>query len=420
MNAVKKRYSGWSVLREGLRGQTGWTKAWHDRDPEPHYDVIIIGGGGHGLATAYYLARTHGIARVAVIEKGWIGGGNTGRNTTIIRSNYFYPESAALYDLSVSLYEGLSRELNYNIMFSQRGMIEVAHSEAELEMMCRAANAMRINGIDIEILSRDEVLRLAPLLARDLNVRWPVLGGQIQRRAGVARHDAVAWGYARGADARGVDIIQNCEVTGFDIEGGKVVGLQTTRGAIRAKKVGVVVAGHCGVLAGMAGFRLPIESHPLQAMVSEPIKPVLDCVVMSGQVHVYVSQSDKGELVFGAGIDSFNSYSQVGSPPVVENMLNALIELFPIFSRLRFLRQWGGIVDTCPDASPIIGKTPVENLFFNCGWGTGGFKATPGSGHVFAHTIATGEPHKLAVPFALERFTTGYLIDEHGAAGVAH
>jgi sarcosine oxidase subunit beta len=419
MKAAKTHYSGWALLREGIAGQTGWSQAWRDRDPAARYDVAIIGGGGHGLATAYYLARAHGIARVAVIEKGWIGGGNTGRNTTIIRSNYFHPESAALYDLSVGLYEGLSRALNYNIMFSQRGMIEVAHSEADLEMMCRGANAMRINGIDIEIIGRDEVLRLAPLLNADVNCRWPVLGGLIQRRAGVARHDAVAWGYARAADALGVHIIQDCEVTGFEIVRGRAAAVETSRGRIAAERFGMAVAGHSSVLAGMAGFGLPLQSYTLQAMVSEPIKPCLDLVVASSSHGAYVSQSDKGELVMGGNLDRCPSYAQRGNFPVTQSVVAALVEMFPSFATLKLMRQWGGIVDTSPDNSPILGPSPVEGLYLNCGWGTGGFKAIPAAGTLFAHILATGRHHPISEPFDLARFAAGATIDEVHA-GVAH
>jgi sarcosine oxidase subunit beta len=366
------------------------------------------------------LAKEHGIANIAVLEKGWLGGGNTGRNTTVVRSNYLWDESAHLYEHSLKLWEGLSQELNFNTMFSQRGLVSLAHTPHEMRELVRRVSAIRLNGIDSEVLNLEQVKALCPILNTDPKARFPVLGASIQRRGGVARHDAVAWGFARAADARGVDIIQNCEVTGFRISNGRVQGVETTRGFIGANKVGVVVAGHASVMAERAGFRMPIESHPLQALVSEPVKPVLHTVLMSSAVHVYVSQSDKGELVMGAGIDSYNSYAQRGSPHIVENLLNALVELFPIFKRLRVMRTWGGIVDVCPDASPIIGKTPVQSLYFNCGWGTGGFKATPGSGNVFAHTIARDEPHPLNAPFALERFTHGYLIDEHGAAGVAH
>jgi sarcosine oxidase subunit beta len=417
---MKQTYSIFSLLRNALSHDQDWQEAWRSPDPRPDYDVVIIGGGGHGLATAYYLAKEHGITNVAVLEKGWLGGGNTGRNTTVVRSNYLWDESAHLYEFSLKLWEGLSQDLNYNVMFSQRGLVSLAHSQHEMQALRRRVYAIKLNGIDSEFLTPAQLKEWCPIIHVGRDARYPILGASLQRRGGVARHDAVAWGFARAADARGVDIIQNCEVTGLKVENGRVTGVETTRGAIGAKKVAIAVAGHSSVLCAMAGFRLPISSHVLQAMVSEPVKPVLNTVITSGLVHVYVSQSDKGELVMGAGLDTYNSYSQLGSSPVVEDVLSALTDLFPIFSRLRFLRQWGGIVDTCPDASPILGKTPVQNLFLNCGWGTGGFKATPGAGFVFAHTIATGEPHPLAVPFSLERFSTGYLIDEHGASGVAH
>jgi len=415
-----KRFSLLSLMRSAWSAHLDWPSYWRFPDPKRAYDVIIIGAGGHGLATAYYLAREHGMRNVGVLERGWLGGGNTGRNTTIVRSNYLWDESAFLYEHSLRMWESLAEELNINVMLSQRGVLNLAHSHGDVREARRRIHANRLNGIDAEWLDVAEAKAFCPVLDISPEARYPVLGGTLQRRAGVARHDAVAWGYARAADALGVDLIQNCEVTGFDIQGGRVKGVRTTRGAIAAGRVAIVAAGHNSVLAQLAGVRLPLQSHPLQALVSEPVKPVLPCVVMSNAVHVYVSQSDRGELVMGAGIDGFNSYAQRGSFHVIEHQMAACLALFPVFSRLRMMRTWGGIVDVCPDASPIIGELPVEGLFMNGGWGTGGFKSTPGSGHVFAWNIAKGEPHPLARPFALERFTSGALIDEHGAAGVAH
>ena len=414
------RYSIFSLLRNALSYHENWPQAWRSPEPKSSYEVVIVGGGGHGLATAYYLAKEHGITDVAVIERGWIGGGNTGRNTTIVRSNYLWDESAALYEHALKLWEGLSQELNYNVMFSQRGVMNLAHNQHDLRETARRVNANRLNGIDSEMLTASQVKAFCPVIDLRASGRYPVLGASLQRRGGTARHDAVAWGYARGADARGVHIIQNCPVTGFQIENGRITGVETARGPISARKVGIVAAGHSSVLANMAGFRLPLHVLPLQALVSEPVKPIIDCVVMSGAVHAYVSQSDKGELVIGAGVDHYVGYGQRGSLMVTEETLGAICELFPLFRRMRMLRQWGGIVDTCPDASPILSKTPVEGLYINCGWGTGGFKATPGSGHVFAHTIAQDRPHPLNAAFSLDRYQTGYLIDEHGAAAVAH
>ena len=409
------KYSIVSLARNALSGHAGWSAAWRSPEPRPAYDVVIVGGGGHGLATAYYLAKEHGITNVAVLEKGWLGGGNTGRNTTIIRSNYLLEPNAHFYEFSVKLWEGLSAELNYNVMFSQRGVLNLAHTPAEIEAFQRRGNAMRLNGIDAVLMSRDEIARAVPLLDCSDRARYPIVGGLLQPRGGTARHDAVAWGYARAADARGVDIIENCEVTGIRREGGYVLGVETTRGPIAAKKIGICVAGHSGVLAAMAGLRLPIESHVLQAMVSEPLKPVLDTVVTSGAIHFYVSQSDKGELVMGGDLDGFNSYAQRGGLRIVEHVVEACLMLFPSFSRLRLLRTWGGIMDMTMDGSPIIAKLPLEGLFLNGGWCYGGFKATPGSGWVFAHTIAHDQPHPLNADFTLERFAEGRLIDDKGA-----
>ncbi|MCG8560178.1 MAG: sarcosine oxidase subunit beta family protein [Hyphomicrobiales bacterium] len=414
------RYSFGALLRQGLKGHRDWPAVWRDPDPKPSYDAVIIGGGGHGLATAYYLAKEHGMTDIAVLEKGWIGGGNAGRNTTVIRSNYLYDESAGLYDHALRLWEGLGRELNFNIMMSHRGVLNLTHDEHEARELKRRVEANRLNGVDAEWLDPQEIKAFCPVVNISRDLRFPVVGGTLQRRGGINRHDAVVWGYARQADHMGVDIVQRCEVTGIKVEAGAVTGVETTRGTIRTPKVASVVAGHSSVVAAMAGLRLPIESHPLQALVSEPVKPVLDCVVMSNAIHVYCSQSDKGELVIGAGIDTHLGYTQRGRLDIIEEQMGALIELFPLFSRLRMMRQWGGIVDVCPDASPIISKTPVRGFYINAGWGTGGWKATPGSGHVFAHTIAHDEPHALAAPFALERFATGALVAEHGAAAVAH
>jgi len=413
-----QKFSIWSLLRNAVSWHEGWQKQWRSPAPKRAYNVIVVGGGGHGLATAYYLAKEHGVRNVAVLERGWLGGGNTARNTTIVRSNYLWRESAQLYEKSLQLWEGLSRALNYNVMFSQRGVMNLGHTLQDMRDIERRVNANRLNGIDSEVLTPRQIQAMLPFI--NLHARYPVLGASFQRRAGVARHDAVAWGFARAADSLGVDIIQHCEVIGIQRANGAVTGVQTSRGTIHAKKIALIAAGHSSVLASMAGLRLPLESHPLQALVSEPLKPIFPTVVMSNAIHAYISQTDKGDLVIGAGIDPYVGYGQRGSFHIIESTLAAVLELFPLFSRVRMNRQWGGIVDVSPDASPIIGLTPIQGLYLNCGWGTGGFKATPGSGFVMAHTIAQNRPHPLNTAFSLDRFHHGGLIDEHGAAAVAH
>jgi sarcosine oxidase subunit beta len=415
-----QKYSVWSLFKHGLRHHKTWEPAWRRAQLQPSYDVVIIGGGGHGLATAYYLAKHHKVGRIAVLEKGYLGGGNTARNTTIVRSNYLWDEAALLYEHGMKLWEGLTEDLNFNVMFSQRGVFNLGHTLQDMRDIERRVNANRLQGIDGHVLNAAEVKEKIPQLDCSRSRRYPVLGASWQPRAGIAHHDAVARGFARAASRLGVDLIEGCEVSGIDIQAGRVRGVQTSQGYVKADRVGCVAAGHSSVLARMAGIRLPIESHPLQAFVSESMQRVIDTVIMSNAVHGYLSQSDKGELVIGAGIDSYLGYGQRGSPHVIDHTAAAIIELFPQFSRVRMNRQWGGIVDVSPDACPIISKTRVHGLYFNCGWGTGGFKATPGSGHVFAHTIAHDQPHPLAAPFSIDRFHSGHLIDEHGAAAVAH
>jgi heterotetrameric sarcosine oxidase beta subunit len=406
-------YSLFSVLRESLRGHTGWHPVWRDAPPKPAYDVVIIGGGGHGLATAYYLAKSLRDARIAVVEKGWIGGGNVGRNTTIVRSNYLLPGNIPFYEQSLKLWEGLERDLNYNAMVSQRGVLNLYHSDGQRDAFARRGNAMQVHGIDAELLDREQVRRLVPCLDFD-NSRFPIHGGLLQRRGGTVRHDAVAWGYARAADNLGVDIIQNCEVKNFRIEDDAVVGLETTRGFIAAKKVGVAVAGNSSRVMAMAGLRLPIESHVLQAFVTEGLKPFIDGVVTFGAGHFYISQSDKGGLVFGGDLDGYNSYAQRGNLPVVEDVCEGGMALMPRIGRVRLLRSWGGIMDMSMDGSPFIDRTPIRGLYFNGGWCYGGFKATPASGFCFAHLLATDQSHELAKPYRLDRFATGHAIDEKG------
>ncbi|MBZ9918302.1 MULTISPECIES: sarcosine oxidase subunit beta family protein [unclassified Mesorhizobium] len=409
------RYSAFSIFRNALSGQKNWRRAWRAAEPKPAYDVIVVGGGGHGLATAFYLAENHGIRNVAVLEKGYVGGGNVGRNTTVIRSNYLLDGNTQFYEFSVKLWEGLSRALNFNVMFSQRGQIVTAHSADQLDTFSHRTNIMRLNGIDADILDRDAVRRLVPYLDFSETARFPIHGAILQGRAGTARHDAVAWGYARAADGHGVDIIQNCEVTGFVRNGERIVGVETSKGRIGAGKVGLAVAGHTSLLAAKAGLELPIESHVLQAFVTEPLKPLVDHVVAYGADHFYVSQSDKGGLVFGGNLDGYNSYAQRGNLGVVREVAEAAIALMPCISRVRLLRHWGGVMDMTPDASPIICPTPIEGLYLNGGWCYGGFKATPASGWCFAHMLATGKPHPLTAAYTLDRFRTGHTLDEAGA-----
>lgn len=407
------RYSGLKVITEGLLGNKGWQPAWRDPAPKDAYDIVIIGGGGHGLSTAYYLAREFGLRNVAVLEKGWLGSGNIGRNTTIVRSNYLLPGNEPFYELSMKLWEGLEQDFNYNAMMSQRGVLNLFHSDSQRDAYARRGNAMRLEGVDSELLDREAVRRMCPFLDFD-NGRFPIHGGLLQRRGGTARHDAVAWGYARGADSRGVDIIQNCEVIGFRIEKGRVLGVETTKGPILAKKVGVAAAGNTTRVMEKAGIKLPIESHVLQAFVSEGLKPIIPGVVTFGVGHFYISQSDKGGLVFGGDLDGYNSYAQRGNLPMVEHVCEAGIAMMPMIGRARMLRSWGGVMDMSMDGSPIIDKTHIDGLYLNCGWCYGGFKATPASGFCFAHLIAKDQPHTVATALRLDRFETGHVLDESG------
>lgn len=415
-----EKYSLLSIVKHAFSGHKHWPQAWRSPEPKAKYDVVIIGGGGQGLATAYYLAKKHGITNVAILEKGWLGGGNTGRNTAAVRSNYFYPESTRFFEHSLKLYEQLGAALNYNVMLSQPGVLNLAHSRHDMEMLERWSNSMQLQDVDAEMMTAQQVKDYMPLLDVSDTARHPIWGGFIQRRGGVARHDAVAWGYARAADNMGVDIVQNCQVNGIRISGNRVQGVETNLGFIQGDKVAFAVAGHTSVLGAMAGLDLPIASQALQAMVSEPIKPILHGIVNSPIVHAYVSQSDRGEILIGGSTDGYTSYGQRGNFPITEAVMTAVVELFPRFSRLKMMRQWAGIVDISPDSSPVIGKTPVTGLYMSGGWGTGGFKGIPAGGDTLAYTIANDRPHPLIEPFGLERFVSGSLIDEGAAAGVAH